>query len=193
MSDEKRPVLSLRRKPARDSAAGGTNNAPVTVRRKKVVVVTAPPAWKVKKEKLEQAKRAAEVAARTPPAVARRPPEVRYLRLLPPEQAIMTLSAFWPGLSDGGAPRLLMWGIRDALFADIRARDLPLSHKQVIKCLKSLTRSECYLSLMLEGAPRYDPQGNVVANVSAEEAFHAQVRMQRERQRADRIRRRSAD
>nr|QTX14551.1 IncF plasmid conjugative transfer fertility inhibition protein FinO [Klebsiella pneumoniae] len=79
------------------------------------------------------------------------PPPVRYLRLLPPEQAIMTLKAFWPQLFDGNSPRLLATGMREQLFADIVNRDLPLSHKQVIKCLKSLTRSAGYLSRMKVG------------------------------------------
>nr|AVI43468.1 Fertility inhibition protein [Klebsiella pneumoniae] len=78
---------------------------------------------------------------------------MRYLRLLPPEQAIMTLKAFWPQLFDGNSPRLLATGMREQLFADIVNRDLPLSHKQVIKCLKSLTRSAGYLSRMKVGPP----------------------------------------
>lgn len=49
--------------------------------------------------------------------------------------------------------------MREQLFADIVNRDLPLSHKQVIKCLKSLTRSAGYLSRMKVGASRYDLQG----------------------------------
>jgi hypothetical protein len=54
MSEEKRPVLSLKRKPAADNAGANNNTGtPGVVRRKKVVVVSTPPAWKVKKEKLE--------------------------------------------------------------------------------------------------------------------------------------------
>ncbi|VTN16436.1 Conjugal transfer repressor [Raoultella terrigena] len=71
----------------------------------------------------------------------------------------MTLKAFWPQLFDGDSPRLLATGMREQLFADIETRDLPLSHKQVIKCLKSLTRSDLYLSVMQPGAPRYDIHG----------------------------------
>lgn len=191
MSEEKRPVLSLKRKPAADSIAPATDTAtPGVVRRKKVVVVSAPPAWKVKKEKLERAKQAAEAAARkTVPVMARAlkvPPPVRYLRLLPPEQAIMTLKAFWPQLFDGDSPRLLATGMREQLYADIAGRDLPLSHKQVIKCLKSLTRSAGYLSRMREGASRYDLQGNVVATVTADEAHYASERMMKELLRAER-------
>ncbi|STU54879.1 conjugal transfer fertility inhibition protein FinO [Klebsiella pneumoniae subsp. ozaenae] len=65
----------------------------------------------------------------------------------------MTLKAFWPQLFDGNSPRLLATGMREQLFADIAGRDLPLSHKQVIKCLKSLTRSAGYLSRMKVGPP----------------------------------------
>ncbi|WP_200780730.1 fertility inhibition protein FinO [Klebsiella oxytoca] len=190
MVEEKRPVLSLKRKPAADSTGPDSPGSPGVVRRKKVVVVSTPPAWKVKKEKLEQAKQAAEAAAHQavpePVKVAKAPPPVRYLRLLPPEQAIMTLKAFWPQLFDGNSPRLLATGMREKLFADIARRDLPLSHKQVIKCLKSLTRSAGYLSRMREGASRYDLQGNAVATVTAEEARYASERMMKELLRAER-------
>ncbi len=65
-------------------------------------------------------------------------------------------------------------------------RDLPLSHKQVIKCLKSLTRSAGYLSRMKVGASRYDLQGNAVATVTPEEAQYASERMIKELLRAER-------
>ncbi|HBU2715459.1 TPA: fertility inhibition protein FinO [Klebsiella pneumoniae] len=166
------------------------------VRRKKVVVVSSPPAWKAKKEKLEKVKQAAEAAARNaapvPVNAVKTPPPVRYLRLLPPEQAIMTLKAFWPQLFDGNSPRLLATGMREQLFADIVNRDLPLSHKQVIKCLKSLTRSAGYLSRMKEGAARYDLQGNAVATVTAGEAQYASERMMKELLRTERMRSQSA-
>ncbi|WP_368633693.1 fertility inhibition protein FinO [Klebsiella pneumoniae] len=196
MSEEKRPVLSLKRKPAENSTAPAeATPAPGVVRRKKVVVVSSPPAWKAKKAKLEKVKQAAEAATRNaaPVKVVKTPPPpVRYLRLLPPEQAIMTLKAFWPQLFDGNSPRLLATGMREQLFADIVNRDLPLSHKQVIKCLKSLTRSAGYLSRMKVGASRYDLQGNAVATVTAEEAQYASERMMKELLRTERMRSQSA-
>lgn len=197
MAEEKRPVLSLKRKPAAESTGTDVTSTPGVVRRKKVVVVSTPPAWKVKKEKLERAKMAAEAAARQavaePVKAAKVPSPVRYLQLLPPEQAIMTLKAFWPQLFDGNSPHLLARGMREQLFADIAGRDLPLSHKQVIKCLKSLTRSAGYLSRMREGASRYDLQGNAVATVTAEEARYASERMMKELLRTERMRSQSAD
>ena len=195
MSEEKRPVLSLKRKPAENSTAPAeATPVPGVVRRKKVVVVSSPPAWKAKKAKLEKVKQAAEAATRNaaPVKVVKTPPPVRYLRLLPPEQAIMTLKAFWPQLFDGNSPRLLATGMREQLFADIVNRDLPLSHKQVIKCLKSLTRSAGYLSRMKVGASRYDLQGNAVATVAAEEAQYASERMMKELLRTERMRSQSA-
>jgi hypothetical protein len=192
MSEEKRPVLSLKRKPAENSTTSAeATPAPGVVRRKKVVVVSSPPARKAKKkEKLEKVKQAAEAAARNaapvPVKAVKTPPPVHYLRLLPPEQAIMTLKAFWPQLFDGNSPRLLATGMREQLFADIVNRDLPLSHKQVIKCRKSLTRSAGYLSRMKVGASRYDLQGNAVATVTAEEAQYASERMMKELLRAER-------
>lgn len=196
MAEEKRPVLSLKRKPAENSTAPAeATPAPGVVRRKKVVVVSSPPAWKAKKAKLEKVKQAAEAATRNaaPVKAVKTPPPVRYLRLLPPEQAIMTLKAFWPQLFDGNSPRLLATGMREQLFADIVNRDLPLSHKQVIKCLKSLTRSAGYLSRMKEGAARYDLQGNIVATVTADEARYASERMMKELLRTERMRSQSAD
>ncbi|PII43744.1 conjugal transfer protein (plasmid) [Klebsiella quasipneumoniae] len=196
MAEEKRPVLSLKRKPAENSTTPAeATPAPGVVRRKKVVVVSSPPAWKAKKAKLEKVKQAAEAATRNaaPVKAVKTPPPVRYLRLLPPEQAIMTLKAFWPQLFDGNSPRLLATGMREQLFADIVNRDLPLSHKQVIKCLKSLTRSAGYLSRMKVGAARYDLQGNAVATVTAEEAQYASERMMKELLRTERMRSQSAD
>lgn len=191
MAEEKRPVLSLKRKPAADSARADTERTPGVVRRKKVVVVTSPPAWKTKKVQLERAKQAEAAAARQPVPekikAVKAPPPVRYLRLLPPEQAIMTLKAFWPQLFDGDAPRLLAMGMRELLFADIEQNNLPLSHKQVIKCLKSLTRAECYLSRMVAGAARYGLKENVVALVTVEEENYAKSRILQERLRTERM------
>ncbi|MHA9695250.1 fertility inhibition protein FinO, partial [Klebsiella pneumoniae] len=70
MAEEKRPVLSLKRKPAENSTTPAeATPAPGVVRRKKVVVVSSPPAWKAKKAKLEKVKQVAEAAARnTAPA-----------------------------------------------------------------------------------------------------------------------------
>ncbi|MCS3434248.1 fertility inhibition protein FinO [Klebsiella sp. BIGb0407] len=205
MSEDNRPVLTLKRKtPAAASAPEPENvSQPVMSRRKKVVTVVEPPAWKVKKAKLEQAKREEDAKAAADKAARRLssrrvkavkpPPPPRYLKLISPELAIRTLRAFWPQLFEGDRPHLLALGTRDDLFADIERQAFPLSHKQVIKCLKSLTRSECYLSQMQAGASRYDLNGNVVATVTQEEERYAKERIVQERLRAERIQRHLKD
>ena len=66
MSEEKRPVLSLKRKPAENSTTSAEATPALgVVRRQKVVAVSSPPAWKAKNAKLEKVKQAAEAAART--------------------------------------------------------------------------------------------------------------------------------
>lgn len=190
MSEEKRPVLSLKRKPAENSTTSAEATPALVWCAEEGRGGLVPAGLEGKKEKLEKVKQAAEAAARNaapvPVKAVKTPPPVHYLRLLPPEQAIMTLKAFWPQLFDGNSPRLLATGMREQLFADIVNRDLPLSHKQVIKCLKSLTRSAGYLSRMKVGASRYDLQGNAVATVTAEEAQYASERMMKELLRAER-------
>ncbi|ENI5780653.1 conjugal transfer protein, partial [Salmonella enterica] len=79
MTDEKRPVLTLKRRTEGD--------APVRSR-KTVINVTTPPKWKVKKQKLsEKAAREAELAAKK--AQAGQELAV-YLKLTPLNEAVST-------------------------------------------------------------------------------------------------------
>lgn len=186
MTEDKRPTLSLKRKPGEKTPESGADTARV-VRRKQVVNVTTPPAWKVKKEKL--ARKTEQVA---PPAPAPVIPEkavrpVRYLCLPELQDAIDTLKVWWPGLFKGEAPHLLAIGIREAFFEDIAERGIPLSHKQAIKFLKSITRSELYLSSMIAGAERVDLHGNPVSVVTPDEEKYAQLRLEKQRQQQARI------
>ncbi|MCP9032531.1 fertility inhibition protein FinO [Klebsiella variicola] len=189
MTEEKRPTLSLKKKPAEQST-GTEPESPRIVRRKQVVNVTTPPAWKVKKEKL--ARKAEQIASAKPV-----PPEpanlektnrkIRYLRLPALQVAIDTLQPWWPALFDGDKPRLLATGIRETIFNDIASRGIPLSHKQVIKCLKRITRSEQYLSSMIAGAERVDLNGTPVSVVTPDEEQYAKLRMEKQRRQQARI------
>ncbi|MGG7694686.1 fertility inhibition protein FinO [Klebsiella aerogenes] len=186
MTEDKRPTLSLKRKPGAKTPEAGADTARI-VRRKQVVNVTTPPAWKVKKEKL--ARKTEQVA---PPAAAPVIPEkavrpVRYLRLPALQEAIDTLKVWWPVLFKGDTPHLLAIGIREAFFDDMAERGIPLSHKQVIKCLKSITRSERYLASMSAGAERVDLHGNPVSVVTPDEEQYAQLRLEKQRQQQARI------
>lgn len=189
MTEEKRPTLSLKKKPA-ERSTGTEPESPRIVRRKQVVNVTTPPAWKVKKEKL--ARKAEQIASAEPVPPEPASPEktnrkIRYLRLPALQVAIDTLQPWWPALFDGDKPRLLATGIRETIFNDIASRGIPLSHKQVIKCLKRITRSEHYLSSMIAGAERVDLNGTPVSVVTPDEEQYAKLRMEKQRRQQARI------
>ncbi len=90
MTEQKRPVLTLKRK---------TEGETPTRSRKTIINVTTPPKWKVKKQKLaEKAAREAELAAKK--AQARQALSI-YLTLPSLDEAVNTLKPWWPGLFDG--------------------------------------------------------------------------------------------
>lgn len=192
MTEDKRPTLSLKRKPGEKTPGSGADTARV-VRRKQVVNVTTPPAWKVKKEKLAR-KTEPEIPPASAPVIQNTPDNpqkvvrpVRYLRLPELQDAIDTLKVWWPALFKGETPHLLAIGIRKAVFDDMATRRIPLSHKQVIRCLKRITRSELYLSSMIAGAERVDLNGNPVSVVTPDEEKYAQLRLEKQRQQQTRI------
>lgn len=157
MTEQKRPVLTLKRK---------TEGETPTRSRKTIINVTTPPKWKVKKQKLaEKAAREAELAAKK--AQARQALSI-YLTLPSLDEAVNTLKPWWPGLFDGNTPRLLACGIRDVLLEDVAQRNIPLSHKKLRRALKAITRSESYLCAMKAGACRYDTEGYVTEHISQE-------------------------
>ncbi len=93
MTEQKRPVLTLKRK---------TEGETPVRRRKTIINVTTPPKWKVKKQKLaEKAAREAELAAKK--AQARQALSI-YLNLPSLDEAVNTLKPWWPGLFDGDTP-----------------------------------------------------------------------------------------
>ncbi|EBF4504099.1 fertility inhibition protein FinO [Salmonella enterica] len=165
MTEQKRPVLTLKRKAEGDAPARS---------RKTVINVTTPPKWKVKKQKLaEKAARESELTAKK--TQAKQALSV-YLRLPPPEEAMGTLKPWWPGLFDGDTPRLFACGVREALFEDAARRGIPLSHKKIIRALKAIARSEAYLGAMKAGACRYDAEGYVTGHITVEEEQYARAR-----------------
>ncbi len=166
MAEQKRPVLTLKRKTE--------GEAPVR-NRKTIINVTTPPKWKVKKQKLaEKAAREAELAVKK--AQARQVLSI-YLNLPTLNEAVNTLKPWWPGLFNGDTPRLLTYGIREALLEDVVRRNIPLSHKKLCRALKAITRSESYLCAMRAGACRYDTEGYVTEYISQEEEAYAVERL----------------
>ncbi|HBE6103591.1 TPA: fertility inhibition protein FinO [Escherichia coli] len=166
MTEQKRPVLTLKRK---------TEGTTSVRSRKTIINVTTPPKWKVKKQKL------AEKAAREAALIAEKKEAARelsvYGKIRPLAEAVGLLKPWWPGLFDGDTPRLLACGIRDVLLEDVSKRNIPLSHKKLRRALKAITRSERYLGAMTAGACRYDTEGYVTEHISQEEEAYAAERL----------------
>lgn len=207
MTDEQRPKLTLRRKPAPDvkETTGGPGEPVRSVTRKKTVVVSQPPAWKLRKqeEKEKAGREAAKEAKRQEKASlwaerqaqereARRaakrkpPPEPKFRTLMTLEEAVAEIARCWPVLALNGLPRLLAINIREAMIEDIRSRNLDMSVKKLKRCLSAITRSDAYLEAMTEGAWRIDIDGQPVDRVTAEEAAYAVRRKEQEHARLQR-------
>ncbi|WP_440862625.1 fertility inhibition protein FinO [Symbiopectobacterium purcellii] len=172
------------------------------VTRKKTVVVNAsdspPPAWKVKKQAMEEQEKADRAVAKA----ARRVEKVRlraeqekaakqaekqkavqptFINIMPLADAVAVIQHCWPALVVNGAPQLLPIHAREMMAADIRARGLDISMKKLKRCLSAITRSEIYLQSMVAEAWRLSLAGEPVAQVSASEAEYAVKRIAQER------------
>ncbi|WP_440862542.1 fertility inhibition protein FinO [Symbiopectobacterium purcellii] len=177
------------------------------VTRKKTVVVNAsdspPPAWKVKKQAMEEQEKADRAVAKA----ARRVEKVRlraeqekaakqaekqkavqptFINIMPLADAVAVIQHCWPALVVNGAPQLLPIHAREMMAADIRARGLDISMKKLKRCLSAITRSEIYLQSMVAEAWRLSLAGEPVAQVSASEAEYAVKRIAQERGRNQR-------
>lgn len=216
MKEQGRPTLTLRRKASSEKPATPTEHnspravTPPVVTRKKTVVVNAsdspPPAWKVKKQAMEEQEKAERAAAKA----ARRAERVRlraeqeaqekaakqaekqkgapptFINIMPLADAVAVIQHCWPALVVDGVPQLLPIHAREMMAADIRARGLDISMKKLKRCLSAITRSEIYLQSMVEGAWRLSLAGEPVAQISEEEAAYAVKRIEQERGRKQR-------
>ncbi|EPK0104530.1 fertility inhibition protein FinO [Klebsiella aerogenes] len=196
MKEQGRPTLTLRRKTEPEGQRAVNNSSepngagPGRVTRKKTVVVNTPPAWKVRKQavdnsakkaqadekaarKTEKARLWAERQAQEREARRKSAPEPVYRKVMPLTDALALLERCWPALVTDGQPQLLAVNIREAMVNDIRQRGLEISVKTLKRCLAAVTRSDAYLGAMTVGAWRKNLAGEPVAPVSAEEAAYA--------------------
>lgn len=207
MKEQGRPTLTLRRKTESEGQRAVNNSSepdgagPGRVTRKKTVVVNATPAWKVRKQAVDESakkEQADEKAARKAEkarlwaerqaqereamrAARRKPaPEPVYRKVMPLADALVLLERCWPALVKDGQPQLLAVNIREAMVSDIRQRGLDVSVKTLKRCLAAVTRSDAYLGTMTAGAWRKNLAGEPVAPVSAEEVAYAVARRAQE-------------
>ncbi|EAQ1418250.1 fertility inhibition protein FinO [Salmonella enterica] len=208
MKEQGRPTLTLRRKAEPEGQRAVNSSEPDSagpgrVTRKKTVVVNTTPAWKVRKQAVDESAKKAqadEKAARKAEkarqwaerqaqerereamrATRRKPaPEPVYRKVMPLADALALLEHCWPALVTDGQPQLLAVNIREAMVNDIRRRGLEVSVKTLKRCLAAVTRSDAYLGAMTVGAWRKNLAGEPVAPVSAEEAAYAVERRAQE-------------
>lgn len=165
MTEQKRPVLTLKRKTEGDACPQPENHH------------QCHHATKMEGEKAEAGRESSPGSrAGGKKAQARQALSI-YLNLPTLDEAVNTLKPWWPGLFDGDTPRLLACGIRDVLLEDVAQRNIPLSHKKLRRALKAITRSESYLCAMKAGACRYDTEGYVTEHISQEEEAYAAERL----------------
>lgn len=204
MSDEKqRALLSLKCKAPSTEPATDTDGAVqgiVVSRRKTVVVNTGPK--RNKKALSDDVRRPGPTAGHTgqnktqpkakkkpktppparavkviPPAPKKKPRPGRSPRLMRPSDAVKTLNTHWPGLFSGGRLRPLAVGMKEQLFADVAQRKLALSNKVIRRCLKTLTRTETYLTSLVAGAACYNADGSVESIIPPEREVAAKEKL----------------
>lgn len=175
---EKRPILSLKRKPADvlSSDIPVTGKKPVVVSEKGRQPVTSAPSAAAKPTTPTPVVTVNPVITPTDPPVTvkKKKKKNKPMKPLPVDRAVAIMTVHWPALFGGDELKLMRIGILRELYGDKAERDLPISGKMIRRCLMSLVRVEAYRQQMQEGAPRYDRLGQVSGTVTASEQAHAE-------------------
>lgn len=88
------------------------------------------------------------------------------------------LTENWPALFDRKNLRPLQVGIFDVLMADVLARGLDISIRQMHLGLVHWTKRPAYIKCISEGGMRYGIDGQPAGEVSEEHQAHAAVKLQ---------------
>lgn len=110
-----------------------------------------------------------------PPKVKKKPQKQPHVSF---EHAVETLSAYWPALFGHGL-KLMKIDLLEDLYEDINRQELPLSKKGLRRCIRAIARSRDYLEKAIQGAPRYDKQGQPCGQVTEEQCQFAQKRLKK--------------
>ncbi|WP_336845265.1 ProQ/FINO family protein [Providencia rettgeri] len=178
-----RKTLTIKR-PSTENVAESAE--PVIQRRRKQVVVNTQrkPHKPTKIAPIPPAKK-----AETPPAKKQKavvvPLEKKVIPPTPPKQhipledAMATLSEHWPQLFPDGQLRPMAIGTREALFADKKARELPISYKTLKRSLAAISHSVKYRTTIMPGAVRYDKDGQPNGSVTESDVADTLRRIQK--------------
>ncbi|EOE1545987.1 ProQ/FINO family protein [Providencia rettgeri] len=177
-----RKTLTLKR-PAIEKESESTE--PVIQRRRKQVVVNTQrkphkpaktaPTQPPKKETPPPKKKDAVVIPLEKKVIPPTPPKQH----LPLEEAIANISGYWPLLFPDGQLRPMAVGTREALFADKKVRELPISYKKLKRSLAAISHSVKYRTTIMPGAVRYDKDGQPNGTVTESDVADTLKRIQR--------------
>ncbi|UEK61644.1 MULTISPECIES: ProQ/FINO family protein [Providencia] len=98
---------------------------------------------------------------------------------LPLEEAIANLAEYWPQLFPNGQLRPMAVGTREALLADKKVRELPISYKKLKRSLAAISHSVKYRTTIMPGAVRYDKDGQPNGTVTESDVADTLKRIQR--------------
>ncbi|EMA4784653.1 conjugal transfer protein, partial [Providencia rettgeri] len=98
---------------------------------------------------------------------------------LPLEEAIANISAYWPQLFPDGQLRPMAVGTREALLADKKVRELPISTKKLKRSLAAISHSVKYRTTIMPGAVRYDNDGQPNGAVTESDVADTLKRIQK--------------
>ena len=165
---------------------GSESTEPVIQRRRKQVVVNTQhkPHKSAKTAPTQPTKKVPPPPAKKQKAVVI-PLEKKVIPPTPPkqhlplEEAIANISAYWPHLFPNGQLRPMAVGTREALFADKKVRELPISYKKLKRSLAAISHSVKYRTTIMPGAVRYDKDGQPNGAVTESDVADTLKRIQR--------------
>ena len=178
-----RKKLTLKRTTKENSAESTTPI--ISFRRKQVVVNTQrKPNKHAKTATTQSPKKATPPPAKKKDAVViplekKVTPPTSTKQHLPLEDAIAALSEHWPQFFPDGQLRPMAIGTREALFADKKTKDLPISSKKIKRCLAAISHSVKYRTTIMLGAVRYDKDGQPNGAVTESDVVDTLKRIQK--------------
>lgn len=187
MNDASRPVLTLNRKPKpKDEPDEGIR---VPKFRNREVVEAKPRHHKTKSKppvtqkpkppaKEPKARNQANIKKEKIP-VPPTPPKKRMNII----EALGVITRYWPDLFPDGQLRPMKIGLKEELLKDKKARELPVSGRELSRCLSSISYSGGYRLTVVAGAHRYDKEGQPCGTVTPEEEADSVQRLEKIRKR----------
>ncbi|MEN3262563.1 ProQ/FinO family protein [Sodalis endosymbiont of Spalangia cameroni] len=176
MTEPKRPLLSIRRKPK------------IYVNPKHAEK-PAPPPKPAKPPKAKAPKPVKEPKPKQPPpkplSREERIARNRAKKLRQGQDAIASLVAHWPQLFSLEQPKPLKIGIAADIYKDIKARELELTRAKASAALMFYTQTPAYQQAVHAGGSRFDLGGQPCGEITEEQQAHALKQLEKWRTEAE--------